>query len=151
MSVTDHRPALDVRVGDQEREHTAHELGQALAQGYLTMEEYERRVDLVFSATTAAGLRAVLADLPIARIRHQDPGRRARRRAAARRGVQVHLAAYVAMAVICLTVWLAVALTAGAWYFWPVWPILGGAIGVASHALPVRLCAGRFSGLTSSA
>jgi hypothetical protein len=35
-------------------------------------------------------------------------------------------------------VWLAVGLTAGAWYFWPVWPILGAGIGVLGHALPIR-------------
>jgi hypothetical protein len=29
-------------------------------------------------------------------------------------------------------------MTAGAWYFWPIWPILGGMIGVMSHAIPVR-------------
>ena len=40
--------------------------------------------------------------------------------------------------VIVLRVWLAVGLTAGAWYFWPMWPILGGGIGVASHVIPVR-------------
>jgi hypothetical protein len=45
-----------------------------------------------------------------------------------------------------LTVWLAVGLTAGGWYFWPVWPILGAGIGVLSHALPIRFgtgCAAR--------
>jgi hypothetical protein len=42
------------------------------------------------------------------------------------------------MVVIVLAVWLAVGLTAGAWYFWPIWPILGAGIGVISHALPIR-------------
>jgi hypothetical protein len=42
-------------------------------------------------------------------------------------------------AAVGLAVWLIVALTAGARYFWPVWPLLGGAIGVASHAAPVRV------------
>ena len=52
--------------------------------------------------------------------------------------MQIHLAAYLAMVVIVLTVWLAVGLTAGAWYFWPIWPILGAGIGVIGHALPIR-------------
>jgi len=42
------------------------------------------------------------------------------------------------MVVIVLTVWLAVGLTADAWYFWPIWPILGAGIGVVGHALPIR-------------
>ena len=37
-----------------------------------------------------------------------------------------------------VTVWLAVGLSAGAWYFWPIWPILGAGIGLAAHAIPVR-------------
>ncbi len=42
------------------------------------------------------------------------------------------------MVVIVLAVWLTVGLTAGAWYFWPIWPILGAGIGVIGHALPIR-------------
>jgi hypothetical protein len=57
--------------------------------------------------------------------------------------VRIHLAAYLTMVVIVLTVWLAVALTAGAWYFWPIWPILGAGIGVLGHAIPIRLACGR--------
>ena len=42
------------------------------------------------------------------------------------------------MVVIVLAVWLAVGLTAGAWYFWPIWPILGAGIGLIGHAVPIR-------------
>jgi hypothetical protein len=37
-----------------------------------------------------------------------------------------------------LTVWAAVAVTTGAAYFWPIWPILGAAIGLISHASAIR-------------
>jgi hypothetical protein len=77
------------------------------------MSEYERRVQSAFAAPTNAELRQLLTDL--------------------------HLAAYLTMVVIVLTVWLAVALSAGAWYFWPIWPILGAGIGVVGHAVPIRL------------
>ena len=131
--------AMSVRAGDRERERTANQLGQALAQGYLAMEEYETRIQAAFAAHTTAELHPLVADLPLAQLRRDDPRRRAARRRAARRGVQIHLAAYLAMVVIVLAVWLAVGLTAGAWYFWPIWPILGAGIGVVSHAIPVRL------------
>jgi hypothetical protein len=127
-----------VRAGDRERERTANHLGQALAQGYLTMTEYETRLQTAFAADTVAELHHLLADLPMGRIRRNDPRRQEARRRAARRSVQIHLAAYLTMVVIVLTVWLAVGLTAGAWYFWPVWPILGAGIGVLGHALPIR-------------
>ena len=130
--------APSLRAGDRERESTATLLGLALAQGYLEMPEYESRLQTAFTAQTAPELRQLTADLPVAQLRRDDPGRHAAGRAAARRSVQIHLAAYLAMVVIVLTVWLAVGLSAGAWYFWPIWPILGAGIGVVGHALPIK-------------
>jgi hypothetical protein len=132
-----------VRAGDRDRETTANYLGQALAQGYLDMAEYERRVQTAFAAQTNAELRQLLADLPVGYLRRSDPRRRAARQRAARMSVRLHLAAYLVMVVIVLTVWLAVALSAGAWYFWPIWPILGAGIGVLGHAIPVRMATRR--------
>ncbi|ULE34258.1 DUF1707 domain-containing protein [Mycobacterium sp. IDR2000157661] len=127
-----------VRAGDADREDTATLLGQALAGGYLGMADYETRLQTAFTAPTRVDLDGLTADLPVDQLRRTDPRRREARARAARRGVQVHLAAYLTMVVVVLTVWLAVGLTAGAWYFWPVWPILGAGIGVLAHALPVR-------------
>ena len=130
--------APTLRAGDRERESTADLLGQALAQGYLDLPEFERRLQSVYDSATTPDLRELTSDLPLAELRRNDPRRQAARRAAARRGIHLHLAGYLAMVVIVLTVWLAVGLTTGAWYFWPVWPILGAGIGVLGHALPVR-------------
>jgi hypothetical protein len=130
--------APSIRAGDRERETTAHQLGLALAQGYLAMDEYETRLQAAFAAHTAAELHQLVADLPLSQLRRNDPRRREARRSAAGGSVQFHLAGYLAMVVICLTVWLAVGLTAGAWYFWPIWPILGAGIGLIGHAAPIR-------------
>jgi Domain of unknown function (DUF1707)/2TM domain len=133
-------PAVtSVRAGDRDREQTAGQLGQALSQGYLAIDEYENRLQATFAAHTTAELRRLVTDLPLTQLRRNNPQRRAARRRAARLGVRIHLGAYLAMVVIVLTVWLAVGLTAGAWYFWPIWPILGAGIGLASHAIPVRV------------
>ena len=129
------------RVGDRDRESTATLLGQALAEGYLDMTEYENRLQTAFSAQTTDVLQTLTADLPVTELRRHDPRRTAARRTAARRSVQLHLAAYLAMTVVVLTVWLVVGLTAGSWYFWPIWPILGAGIGLAGHALPARFAA----------
>ncbi|WP_328350721.1 DUF1707 domain-containing protein [Mycobacterium sp. NBC_00419] len=126
------------RVGDHDRTATADLLSQALAQGYMDLAEYETRVQAAFAAQTTDDLRRIVADLPVAHLRRTDPRRITARKSAARTSVRLHLGAYAAMVMIVLTVWLAVALTAGAWYFWPIWPILGGAVGVVGHALPVR-------------
>ena len=126
------------RAGDHDRQRTAAHLGQALAQGYLELDEYDQRVQQAFQMHTTGELNQLLADLPLDRIRRADPRRRAARAAAARKGVRIHLAAYLAMTAVVLVVWAAVAATTGASYFWPIWPILGAAIGLVSHALAVR-------------
>jgi hypothetical protein len=133
-----HNLANGVRVGDREREKVITRLRQALAQGYLSVPQYETRPDRALEAQTAGALNDTLGDLPITRIARSDPRRRAARIAAARRGVRIHLAAYLAASLLMIGIWLALAVTVGAWYVWPVWPILGGAIGVVSHGVAVR-------------
>jgi hypothetical protein len=132
-------PTPAVRAGDRERAATADTLGLALTQGYLDMREYEQRVEQAFAAHSHDELRHLMADLPVAQLRRNDPRRRAARNAAARMSVHLHLTGYVLMVVVVLTVWLAVALSRGTWYFWPVWPILGAGIGVLGHAIPIRI------------
>ncbi|QEN12418.1 DUF1707 domain-containing protein [Mycolicibacterium sp. ELW1] len=127
------------RVGDRDRENTADLLSHALALGYVGLAEYEIRVQAAFAAENTEQLRQVLADLPVDHLRRTDPRRVAARKQAARASVRLHAAGYLAMVTIVLAVWLAVALTTGETaYFWPVWPILGGAIGLLGHMLPVR-------------
>ncbi|KLO27412.1 hypothetical protein ABW16_15895 [Mycolicibacter heraklionensis] len=136
-----------VRVGDPERERTADQLGQAFSQGYLSMEEYETRLGRAFAAQTAGALRELAADLPVAQISRRDPRRRAQRSAAARRGVRIHLGAYLAVSALMVGIWLVTAVSVGQWYFWPVWPILGWGIGIVAHAIPVGACASRRVGI----
>ena len=142
-SVQRPHPTADpgVRIGDREREKVIARLGQAFTQGYLSIPDYETRLDRAFEAQTAGALGEVLSDLPVGRIARNDPQRHAAKAAAVRRGVRIHLAAYLAASLLMIGIWLAVAVNGGAWYFWPVWPIMGMGIGVVSHAVPVRSCA----------
>ena len=128
-------PAL--RIGDAERDRTAGLLGQALTQGYLCMEEYETRLGQAVTAQSAGVLTGLTDDLPLAQIRRRDPRRQAARIAAARRGLQIHLIGYIALSLVMIGIWLAVAATTDARYFWPIWSILGVGVGVVSHAVPV--------------
>ncbi len=54
------------RVGDAEREAVAEQLREHYAAGRLTIDEFRARLDAAYSATTAAGLSRVTADLPAA-------------------------------------------------------------------------------------
>ena len=127
-----------IRIGDRDRDSAARHLGVALAAGYLDLAEYENRIETVFAAQNTADLDGVLGDLPVHHLRRRDPQRLAARRRAARLSVGIHAAAYLLMVVVVLTVWLAVALSVGAWYFWPIWPILGAGIGLVAHGLSIR-------------
>src|SRR5690349_6038171 len=63
-------PAVtSVRAGDRDRERTAKQLGLALSQGYLALDEYEHRMQAAFAAHSAAELRQLLADLPLGQLR----------------------------------------------------------------------------------
>jgi hypothetical protein len=107
---------------DADRERIAERLREATAEGRLTAEELEERLERAFAARTEADLEPLVADLP------SPAGTRPRR---ARPGPDPdHLRAYVGVSVMLVAVW---ALT-GAGYFWPVWPIVGWGIGVMADA-----------------
>ena len=97
-----------------------------------------RSVPAASAALSDADPLSLRSDLPIDRLRHNDPARQAARRAAARRGVQIHVGAYLAGAGLMVAIWLAGAVSTGSWYLWPIWPILGWGIGVVSHVVPVQ-------------
>lgn len=60
-----------LRVGDAEREAVADELREHYAQGRLTLEDFQRRLDAALAAKTRGELDRLIADLPHART----PGR----------------------------------------------------------------------------
>ena len=54
----------DLRIGDAEREVAAASLREHYAQGRLTLEEFNERLDAVFKATTRSQLSLITQDLP---------------------------------------------------------------------------------------
>lgn len=130
-------PAL--LIGDVDREQTSSHLGHAFTRGYLLVEDYQDRLERALQARTVADLSRLTADLPVHALRLSAPARQAAHQHAALRGVPVHVGVYLLTSAVALLIWLAFAVTLGAWYFWPIWPLLGGAAGVASHALPVAM------------
>jgi hypothetical protein len=53
-----------LRVGDSEREAVAAELREHYAQGRLTMEDFQRRLDAALTARTRGDLDKLISDLP---------------------------------------------------------------------------------------
>ena len=60
------RPA-DLRVSDAEREHHAELLREHAAQGRLTVDELDERLDRVYAARTVGELAPIVSDLPAPR------------------------------------------------------------------------------------
>ena len=57
-------PGYNVRVGDADREAVAAQLREHYADGRLTLEELNERIDQTFAAKTKADLSTVMRDLP---------------------------------------------------------------------------------------
>lgn len=73
-------PEWNVRVSDTEREAVAAQLREHYAQGRLSLDELNERLDRVFASRTRADLDAVTSDLPYAapwRVLPSDRPRRA--------------------------------------------------------------------------
>jgi hypothetical protein len=96
-----------LRVSDRERDEVTTQLRDHAAEGRLTPEELDERVERALAARTGADLDAVLADLP------------RRRTVVERREGVLGLSGLVAIAVLLVSIWL----VTGAGYFWPVWVI----------------------------
>jgi hypothetical protein len=109
----------DLLASDADRERIAERLRGAAAEGRLTAEELEERLERAFSGRSEAELEPLIADLPAAA--GAAPRREGRRRG---RRLDDHARAYVAVSLLLVSIW---ALT-GAGYFWPIWPILGWGI-----------------------
>ncbi len=110
-------PAL--RASDAEREHHAEILREHAAQGRLTVEELDERLDRVYAARTHGELAPVVADLPRPEAPSPPRPRRARRRP--------DIVPFLLVNLMLVAIW---AMT-GAGYFWPIWPILGWGLGLA--------------------
>jgi len=117
-------PTDAVRASDAEREQAATALRDHTAAGRLTVDELAQRLQAAFAARTRKDLHDLFGDLPL-RI---GPDRAHRDRVKAR-AHKAHVRAYLLFCVAMVALWA----VTGLGYFWPIWPIMGWGIGVASH------------------
>lgn len=121
-------PEAGLLVSDRERERVVDLLSEHAAEGRLTLEELDARIDGAHAARTRGELAALTVDLPAdGRSNSAATGasRRARNDGLPRLSREV--AVYLAVNLALVAVW---ALSGGG-YFWPVWPILGWGLGLA--------------------
>jgi hypothetical protein len=136
------------RAGDDDRRRVMDLLQAHYVSGRLSATELEERIERTLAARTLADLDALLADLPPvdapADDRPSQVGPAQRPNRARHRGggkpFRAHAGSYLMVMALLVTIWL---LTMPGGYFWPVWPMLGWGIGLASHALAASLCSPR--------
>lgn len=139
-------PAM--RASDVDRDRVAERLREAHAEGRLSLEEFQARLDAAIRARTYGDLEPLLRDLPAPYRRAMARGGAPRpARPPARRGPgapptrqEMHTALsvlwtlYSVAVAVSLVVWVLVALfSADLFYFWPAW--VAGPAGAALAAV----------------
>ena len=114
----------DLRIGDSDREAAATFLRENYAQGRLTLEEFNQRLDAAFAATTQRQLSQITHDLPHTGVpagpRPAASG--AQRRERVRRGYRAappRALRMLPVIVALLTVWLLMFSLHLRMFFWP--------------------------------
>jgi hypothetical protein len=123
-------PEPQMRAADADREAVARRLGEHMAAGRLTTDEYEDRVARAYAARTFGELAELTADLPTGR--GSSPAAPPQPAGAcgpwspwnSRSWHRATWASWTSTALIVTTIWLITSLASGAFlYFWPVWVI----------------------------
>lgn len=123
---------VELRAADADRSRVADALQRHYLEGRLTSEEFDERLGQALAARTHGELDALLRDLPSAPEPTTRPQRLPRRGTKPNLRAQVHR--YVMVMALLVLIW---ALTTPGGYFWPIWPMLGWGIGLASQSMGV--------------
>ena len=116
-----------MRASDADREIVRAMLADAFADGRLTREEYDDRLNTLYDSRTLGEVSSLVTDLvpldgppraPAPLVRADMRTRGARKW---RRDVEESFAAFLVPSIICTVIWIAVT---GSGFFWPVFPML---------------------------
>jgi hypothetical protein len=116
-----------MRASDADREVVRAVLAEAYADGRLTREEYDDRLNTLYASRTLGDMPALVTDLvppdgPVtAPAALQSADLRTRGARKWRKDVEESFAAFLVPAVICTVIWIAVT---GRGLFWPAFPML---------------------------
>jgi len=140
-----------LRAGNDDRQQVVDQLQAHFVAGRLQTTELESRLEQALAAQTLGDLDALLADLPPlsthqedrllrddARRGHRDP------KACGEQSFRGHATSYLLVMALLVGIWL---VTMPGGYIWPIWPMMGWGIGVASHGLAARRQQAGFSTL----
>jgi hypothetical protein len=111
-----------MRASDADRERAADRLRDAHAEGRLTREEFDERIDRTFAAKTLGELAGVTQDLPAVSAALQAPVPAPATPYAGRRHLGGIWASWGSAVVVCVGIWATSAISSGdLGNFWPIW------------------------------
>ncbi|GII89409.1 hypothetical protein Ssi03_73990 [Sphaerisporangium siamense] len=110
----------DMRASDGDRDKVAAALREHAAQGRLTMEEFQERLELVYQGRTYGDLQRLTADLPDIDLnaRPAAPPAERERPGNAQKGLRAAWASWAMAVAVTTVIW---ALSDFGGYFWPMW------------------------------
>lgn len=121
----------ETRASDDDREKIASRLRDAHAEGRLSIDEFQSRLDGVYTARTYGELEPLVRDIPIMRATATAApavpaatggSHPVRKRSGGDKAMAVAWSVWGSVVAINLVVWLLVSVTsAEAAYFWPIW------------------------------
>ena len=116
-------PEPGQRAADSDRDATAEALREAFAEGRITQEELEQRLDQVHAARTYGELAPITADLPVVTPAPPQGQERDAKAAKRRRDLRAGWASWLGVSAIVNVVWLASWVAGGdsPGYYWPIW------------------------------
>ncbi|RAY15134.1 hypothetical protein DPM19_10425 [Actinomadura craniellae] len=124
------QPNPEMRASDRDRDQVAEALREHCAQGRITLDELQERLESTYAARTLGQLQEITADLPeedlyalpvpAARRASSVPERRAGG-ALTHRDAIAAWGTWAGVSLLCFTIWLAVGVTTGAFYPWWLW------------------------------
>ena len=116
-----------MRASDADREIVRVMLAEAYADGRLTREEYDDRLNTLYGSRTLGDLPALVTDLvppdglPAAPATFLPADLRTRGARKWRKDVEESLAAFLVPSIICTVIWIT---AASGGFFWPAFPML---------------------------
>ncbi|RCG24420.1 DUF1707 domain-containing protein [Sphaerisporangium album] len=112
----------EMRASDGDRDRVAAALREHCAQGRLTMEEFQERLELVYQGRTYGDLQKVTADLPDIDLKARpvpapSPGKGVEP-SDAQKGLKAAWASWAGAVAVCTVIW---AMSDFGGYYWPMW------------------------------
>ncbi|WP_219466442.1 DUF1707 SHOCT-like domain-containing protein [Nonomuraea rhizosphaerae] len=116
----------EMRASDSDRDKVAAVLREHTAQGRITMDEFNERLEALYASKTYGELARLTSDLPDVDLRHKQPAKLTSSapstKAGMHNGMRAAWGAWAAASSVNWVIWLIVSITSGhVIYPWPLW------------------------------